>query len=176
VIFQLEIPLETVVYAADKLKSMGKTIILDPAPASGLLPDRLIGCTDYVKPNETELSVISGVDTANIEINTLEKASEKLIRQGTLCVLATLGKKGVFVRPKNEVGKIFAVKDVKVVDTTAAGDSWTAAFAFSLSLGKRLEEAVIFANTAATIVVQREGAQSSIPTIDEINRDCVKLH
>ena len=57
-LFQLEIPMETVVYTMKKLKDLGKTIILDPAPASKL-PDEIFNYIDFITPNETELETLA---------------------------------------------------------------------------------------------------------------------
>ena len=57
---QLEIPLDTVAYAAKKAKELGKTVVLDPAPAVPDLPEELYPCLDLIKPNETELSILTG--------------------------------------------------------------------------------------------------------------------
>lgn len=57
---------------------------------------------------------------------------------------------------------------VNAVDTTAAGDSFTAALAVMLSQGKDIRSAAEFANKVASIVVTRRGAQSSIPTKSEV--------
>lgn len=165
VIFQLEIPLETVVYAAARLKEQKKTVILDPAPAPGPLPDELLKAVDYLKPNETELEILSGI------AKDVEKACEKLTEAGALCVLASLGEKGVYLAD-NTGGRLYGTRPVEAVDTTAAGDSFTAAFAFALSEGKNVDAAIDFAQKVAGIVVQRPGAQTSIPHREEIDQLC----
>ena len=58
---QLEIPVETVLYAARLAKSLGKMVVLDPAPAVSGLPDELFALADFVKPNETELGILTGI-------------------------------------------------------------------------------------------------------------------
>ena len=60
VVFQLEIPLETVVYAAKEASRLGKKVILDPAPAVPGLPEELLQSLYLIKPNETELSILTG--------------------------------------------------------------------------------------------------------------------
>jgi ribokinase len=166
VVFQLEIPIDTVIYAAKTLRKMGKTIILDPAPAPGPLPSELLQCTDFIKPNEIELAKLTGI--ANIQDN-LELACKKLLLQGAGCVLASIGAGGVFMASQEGKCKLYPVKKVEVVDTTAAGDSFIAAFTYALSMDCTLDIAIRFANEVATIVVQRKGAQTSIPTSDEIH-------
>lgn len=172
VVFQLEIPLSTVCYAAKTAKSFGKMVILDPAPVPKEFPEELYRYVDIIKPNETELSMLTGME--NTEEN-LKKAAELLKNKGVRNVLVTLGEKGVYLDLSDSgVHHIPAVK-VKAVDTTAAGDSFTAALAVKLAEGKGLEEAAVFANYVSSIVVTRKGAQSSLPTLDEVTEHIEKV-
>lgn len=165
VIFQLEIPLETVTYAAKKAKEFGKTVILDPAPVPKKFPKELYQYVDIIKPNETELGMLTGFGDSEEELN---QAAELLKGYGVKDVLVTLGEKGVYINSaKKGMSKIPAIK-VRAVDTTAAGDSFTAALAMMLAEGKDIEEAAEFANCVSAIVVTRKGAQSSIPTMEEV--------
>lgn len=165
IIFQLEIPVNTVIYAAKKAKELGKTVILDPAPVPREFPNELFQYVDVIKPNETELKMLTGFGDSEEELN---QAAELLKSRGVKDVLVTLGEKGVYVNSqKKGISQIPAVK-VQAVDTTAAGDSFTAALAIMLAEGKSLEEASEFANYVSAIVVTRKGAQSSIPTREEV--------
>ena len=164
-ILQLEIPLDTVCYAAKLAKSLGKTVILDPAPVPEHFPEELYEYVDIVKPNETELGMLTGIVEAQKH---LTEAAQVLKARGVKNVLVTLGGDGVYINPESgEEIRIPACK-VKAVDTTAAGDSFTAALAAMLLNGESLEAAAEFANRVSAIVVTRKGAQSSIPTIDEV--------
>ena len=164
-ILQLEIPLDTVCYAAKLAKSLGKTVILDPAPVPEHFPEELYEYVDIVKPNETELGMLTGITEAQKH---LTEAAQVLKARGVKNVLVTLGGDGVYINPESgEEIRIPACK-VKAVDTTAAGDSFTAALAAMLLNGESLEAAAEFANRVSAIVVTRKGAQSSIPTIDEV--------
>lgn len=164
-ILQLEIPLDTVCYAAKLAKSLGKTVILDPAPVPEHFPEELYEYVDIVKPNETELGMLTGIAEAQKH---LTEATQVLKARGVKNVLVTLGGDGVYINPESgEEIRIPACK-VKAVDTTAAGDSFTAALAAMLLNGESLEAAAEFANRVSAIVVTRKGAQSSIPTIDEV--------
>lgn len=164
-ILQLEIPLDTVCYAAKLAKSLGKTVILDPAPVPEHFPEELYEYVDIVKPNETELGMLTGIAEAQKH---LTEAAQVLKARGVKNVLVTLGGDGVYINPESgEEIRIPACK-VKAVDTTAAGDSFTAALAAMLLNGESLEVAAEFANRVSAIVVTRKGAQSSIPTIDEV--------
>jgi ribokinase len=168
IVFQLEIPLETVLQYAKMLREMGKVIMLDPAPAPETPPRELISLVDYIKPNESELAKLTGADADTMD---LDEACDKLLDMGAGCVLASLGPAGVMLKQreqKNLAGSIIPAEKVKAVDTTAAGDSFTAAVAYGLSRGLTIKDAVIFANKVAALVVQRPGAQSSIPTREEL--------
>ena len=92
-VMQLEVPVETVLYAARLAKSLGKTVVLDPAPAVSGLPEELFALADFVKPNETELAVLTGMPTDTVEH--CEAAAKLLLQKGAGTVLVSLGSKGV---------------------------------------------------------------------------------
>lgn len=165
VILQLEIPMDTVLYAVKLARTLGKTVILDPAPVPEHFPEELYQYVDIIKPNESELSRLTGIaDTQNH----LEEAVQIVKDHGVKNVLVTLGGDGVYLDTENEPPVHIPAKKVEVVDTTAAGDSFTAALAAMLLEGKTLKEAAEFANQVSAIVVTREGAQDSIPTLQEV--------
>ena len=163
---QLEIPLKTVVYAAKRAKELGKTVILDPAPVPQEFPEELFSYIDIIKPNETEAAQLLGAS-----VNGYEEASDKLRAKGVKNVLITLGPKGAYINSETEGKHLMPVRQVPVVDTTAAGDSFTAALAVRLAAGSSLVQAVRYANEVAAIVVTRKGAQTSIPSADEVPFD-----
>ena len=84
-------------------------------------------------------------------------------------VVVSLGEKGAYILNNSEEGVLVPSVATKVVDTTAAGDTFTAAMALQLLNGTTLRNAVAFANTAASLTVARYGAQSSIPTMKEVS-------
>ena len=165
VILQLEIPMDTVLYAVKMARTLGKTVILDPAPVPEHFPEELYQYVDIIKPNESELSRLTGIADAQ---NHLEEAVQIVKDHGVKNVLVTLGGDGVYLDTENEPPVHIPAKKVEVVDTTAAGDSFTAALAAMLLEGKTLKEAAEFANQVSAIVVTREGAQDSIPTLQEV--------
>lgn len=166
-VLQLEIPLETVAYAAKKAKELGKLVILDPAPAPApeTLPKGLFETVDLVKPNETELAILTGMPGAAKDP---APAAARLKEMGAKEVLVTLGGEGSYLSLADGTEYRVAPKQVPVVDTTAAGDAFTASVAIQLAEGKPLTEAAEFANKVSSIVVTRKGAQSSIPTMEEV--------
>ena len=162
-ILQLEIPVETVCFAAKEAKQRGKLVILDPAPAQAGLPAELFSYVDILKPNETELAILTGMD-ASTKVEDMVKELRKLYK-GTLVV--SMGEKGVLIDDGERSSRLPARKTT-VVDTTAAGDSFVAGMALKLVENKSLEEAIGYAQKLASIVVSRSGAQSSIPTAEEV--------
>lgn len=165
VILQLEIPLEVVQYAKELAVKEKKLVIVDPAPAVKGIPDTFWEEIDYIKPNETELEILTGLTTKNEE-ETI-KAAKSLLEKGVKNVLVTLGGTGC-MHVSKEGSRFYKANKVKAVDTTAAGDCFTAAFALALSQGKNCRDAIEFGQKASAIAVMRKGAQTSIPTAEEM--------
>ncbi len=166
VVFQLEIPLETVLYGAKKAKELGKTVILDPAPAVENLPKELFSCLDIIKPNEIELGTLLGDPNAK---ESLSDSCRRLKELGVKNVIVTLGEEGAFLLEESGGETRFpAVSFGPAVDTTAAGDSFTAALALGLSQGMNLKESVSLSIRVGGMVVTRKGAQTSIPSREEV--------
>lgn len=165
IIMQLEIPLEVVEYVKELAVEFGKIVIVDPAPAIANLPDSFWKGIDYIKPNETELEILIGKEMKNLE--ELKKGARIMLEKGVKNVVVTLGGDGcLFVSAERE--EFFPANKVKVVDTTAAGDSFTAGMALALSKGENCKEAIQFGQKVSAIVVSRMGAQTSIPAIEEL--------
>lgn len=162
---QLEIDPAVVEYAKDLAVSMGKMVILDPAPAKGDLPDSIWKGVDYIKPNETELEILVGRSLHGEK--ELREAATELLAKGVKNVMVSLGGDGLLLL--NEDGcEFFPANKVTAVDTTAAGDCFTASFALALSKGESVDEAIRFGQKSSAIAVTRKGAQTSIPTLEEV--------
>lgn len=165
VIMQLEIPVKVVEYVKDLAISMGKQVIVDPAPAVAGLPDSFWSGIDYIKPNETELEILIGRKMKTRE--ELIDGAREMLAKGVKGIIVTLGGDGcLFVTKEKET--FFEANKVTAVDTTAAGDSFTAGFALALSEGRNLEEAIRFGQKVSAIAVTRKGAQTSIPSREEV--------
>lgn len=164
-LMQLEIPVPAVLKAAKIAHEAGVKVVLNPAPAAAL-PAELLENVDLIIPNETEISLLSGVQ-ANDEESTAA-AVEAMRRKGVKDVIVTLGSKGSLVCEAGKAPVAVPSCKVKAVDTTAAGDTFCGGLCVGLVEGKSLVEAAQFATKASSITVQRMGAQSSIPFRSEV--------
>ena len=164
VVLQLETPLNTIKYALNKAKELNKYTILNPAPAVKL-DDEIIKNVDLLTPNETELEIISGVSIETEE--DIQKAAQIMIEKGLKELIVTLGSKGsLYINKEKSMFK--KAYKVEAVDTTAAGDSYTGALAVALSQDKNIEDAMDFASKVGALSVLKEGAQSSLPTLEDV--------
>lgn len=164
VVLQLETPLNTIKYALNKAKELNKYTILNPAPAVKL-DDEIIKNVDLLTPNETELEIISGVSIETEE--DIQKAAQIMIEKGVKELIVTLGSKGsLYINKEKSMFK--KAYKVEAVDTTAAGDSYTGALAVALSQDKGIEDAMDFASKVGALSVLKEGAQSSLPTLEDV--------
>ena len=161
---QLEIPLDTVISAAQRAAERDLPVILNPAPAQ-VLPSELWTHLTVLTPNREELSILTGLPVDTLEA--VYHAAEQILERGPEAVMVTLGKEGVLVFTTSEVHHLPAYP-VDAVDTTGAGDVFNGALAVALSDGAPYLEAAAVANAAAAISVTRPGAQPSIPNRDEI--------
>ena len=164
VVLQLETPLNTIKYALNKAKELNKYTILNPAPAVKL-DDEIIKNVDLLTPNETELEILSGVSIETEE--DIQKAAQIMIEKGVKELIVTLGSKGsLYINKEKSMFK--KAYKVEAVDTTAAGDSYTGALAVALSQDKNIEDAMDFASKVGALSVLKEGAQSSLPTLEDV--------
>lgn len=159
VVLQHEIPLETVHYVIDLCSKNNIPTVLNPAPAEKV-PMEIIDKVTYITPNEHEVGLIFGKDKTINEL--LKKYPKKLI--------VTLGSDGVAVAlNENDILKV-PVRKTTVVDTTGAGDTLNGAFCVRMCKGDSIENALKYANTAASLSIEKLGAQSGMPTDDEVQK------
>jgi ribokinase len=165
-LLQNEIPFATNLRAMELAKRGGSRIIFNPAPVLELSND-IIQMIDLLILNEKEAEALSGVRISN-EMDA-QIAIEKLLDAGGNSIIITLGDKGSLYANRMERGKLLCpAYKVKPVDTTAAGDTFIGAYAAASGAGMSVDQSLQYASAAAAIVVTREGAQSSIPTKEEI--------
>lgn len=165
VLVQLEIPIAVVEHVVEIAKSSRAKVILNPAPAMRL-ESSLLKMVDYIAPNETELAILVDGRTEN-NIKRVADLARQVIERGGNTVIATLGSAGAVVvtRSFEEHVPSFAVQ---AVDTTAAGDTFCGGLAVAMAKGRSLVDCVRFACAAGALSTTRMGAQSSIPTREEV--------
>lgn len=166
VLVQLEIPLETVIRTAELAHEQQALLILNPAPACSL-PPSLLRLVDYLTPNESEAQMLTGIPVTRR--SSAEAAAKKLVDQGVKNVLLTLGPEGCLLVNSSRT-ELFPACLVRPIDTTAAGDAFNGALAFALSRNEGLDQAIRFANTVAGYSVTKHGAQSSMPSMTEVEQ------
>jgi ribokinase len=162
---QFEIPLPTVSAFFKRARAAGATTILNPAPAIEAKRE-LLDLVDILILNESELGFLAKTELPDVDdhtrfieaIRSLQTSKDKII-----CV--TLGKRGVLALVD---GNPFIMPSRPVVDTTGAGDCFVGAVAAQLAGGKSIHDALDYANSAASICVQRMGAAPSMPTAAEV--------
>jgi ribokinase len=162
VLLQLEIPMETVEKSIIMAQKAGAQIILNPAPAAKI-KEEYLKKIDFLTPNESEARLLA-------ESNDTDP--EKLAAQLSAYaknVIMTLGSKGVYCHTKDFSDYIAGFK-VEAMDTTAAGDVFNGALAVGLCEKDSVQEAIHFANAAAALSVMKMGAQSSVPSRQDIDR------
>ncbi|MFF1746486.1 ribokinase [Streptomyces mirabilis] len=158
---QLEIPLETVVEVVRNL-APGSRFVLNPSPPRALPAEVLAAC-DPLIVNEHEARVIVGTDLGDSP----EDWASALLALGPRSVVITLGARGALVASAEGTARVPSVK-VETVDTTGAGDAFTAALAWRLGLDEPLAEAAAYAARVGAAAVTRAGAQESFPTAEEV--------
>ena len=163
VVLQLETPMATVVHAIKLARSLGKTVVLNPAPAASL-PAGVLELVDYLIPNEIEAAMLAGVSPEGADAKALAAALQKL---GSDNVIITLGSKGVHAALYGG-DYTFPAEAVQAVDTTAAGDTFIGGFVAGLASGMDEAEAISQGQRAAAWSVTKPGAQTSIPHLHEL--------
>ena len=164
VVAQLEVPLETIEFAAKMANDLKVPFVLDPAPARELSPE-LLSMVDVLTPNETEAQILTGIEVTDEE--SARAASKSLLERDIKAVILTLGGKG-FLLADNEGARYVSAQKVDAVDSTAAGDAFTGSLAVGIAENKALLDAALFANYVAALSVTKMGAQSSMPTLQEV--------
>ncbi len=158
-LMQLEIPLDTIEDYAQAARKRGVLTVLNAAPAQAL-SERLLDAIDILVVNEGELQAITHHSGT---------IAECLALINVPTVVVTLGHQGSCARHHGE----FLVQPafhVTAVDTTAAGDTFCGTLVASLSKGCALQTALQFASAAGALACTRLGAQSSIPSADDVNQ------
>ncbi|MBM7607607.1 ribokinase [Lysinibacillus composti] len=154
VMLQLEIPVETIEYVLSLCEDYQVPVLLNPAPAGNFKKEWIEKVT-YLTPNETECEEIFG---ANFE-TVLSQYPNKII--------VTLGSEGAAYSDGKNIVRVPGFKTT-AVDTTGAGDTFNGALAYAICSGINLKDSVRFANIAASISVEKFGAQGGMPNLEAV--------
>ncbi|MGW7073960.1 ribokinase [Streptomyces sp. NPDC054866] len=161
---QLEIPIETVTEVVRTLPAATR-FVLNPSPPAPLRSEVLAAC-DPLVVNEHEARYILGDDAAPAD--SPEDWARALLALGPRSVVITLGAEGALTADGGGSPVTVPSPKVDAVDTTGAGDAFTAALAWRLGLGEDLATAAAYAARVGAASVTRQGAQESYPTADEV--------
>ena len=150
------------------MRAAGGALLLDPAPAADV-PDQLLALATLVTPNESELAALSATALdATLTDEGIDRCARRLMARGASAVLVKLGARGARLVTASR-RQSWPASAMEVVDTTAAGDAFNGALAVALSERADLDDAIRFACAAGALSVTRAGAQSSMPTRDEVD-------
>jgi ribokinase len=165
---QFEIPLPAIKAFFEKARAAGALTILNPAPARAC-DKELFDLVDILVLNETELGLLANTSLReDDDIAHLVDAAKALNADRAKVICVTLGSRGVLALAGGEQHFV-AGRKVNAVDTTGAGDCFVGALAMQLANEATLHDALVYANAAASICVQRMGAAPSMPEPDEVN-------
>jgi ribokinase len=170
ILLQLEIPLSIVECAILTGRKQNAFLVLDPAPAKPIDP-RLLSQIDILTPNESEALFLLGRIGNSISIEEAADVVGELLKMGPRQVILKLGKNGVWYADEMR-NQHFPARTVQAIDATAAGDTFNGALCVAMAEGKSIDEAILFANYAASLSVTKQGAQASIPTREEVDTLC----
>ncbi len=163
-LFQNETSKESIMAGLILAKQYGIKTVFNPAPTREI-PTDFLTRSDYITPNQSEAEFYSGVKTDTVDGAKL--ACKRLMFRGCDNIVVTMGDVGSFYY--GDCGYVYT-KAVKTdaVDTTGAGDSFNGAFCVGLAEGMDIEDALNFANAAASLCVERRGTADAMPYRGEI--------
>ena len=166
-----EVPLDIASYCLNKAKSEGLRTILNPAPYFDI-DNTNYKLVDYLTPNEHEASSLTNIEIQNID--DARVAGRRICELGVGTSIITMGEKGVLCTTNSDDHDGLYIPSYKlkekVIDTVGAGDAFNGAFATAISEDMGLEDALKFANKAASLSVRKSGAALSAPFREEINQ------
>jgi ribokinase len=168
VLAQLEIPLETVAHLAAFCARHRVPMILDPAPARDL-PAEILEKVEWFTPNQTEATFYAGAGSTD-DLRSPEQSVARLRSLGCRGIVLKMGGQGAYVVSPDGSARGVQAFPVKAIDTTAAGDAFNGGFATALMLGASPFESARFGGAVAAISVTRAGAQTAMPSMEEVAR------
>jgi ribokinase len=165
-LLQLEIPVETVIAACRLAVENDIPVVLDAGPAQQFPLERLAAIR-VLTPNETETLALTGIEPACEK--TAQAAAKLLLRRcAAEAVVLKLGHRGALLYQRDGTHEHLATHSIQAIDTTAAGDAFTAAMALGLVETNDLRQAVALGNAAGALAATKLGAQPSLPTINSL--------
>lgn len=167
ILAQLEVPMETVEHLSRIAWDAGIPLMLDPAPAR-VIPAEILRRVTYLTPNESETAQLCSLGECEITEEIAADAAENLLRRGAKHIVLKMGAHGVYLASADGFRKRIRAFKVPVVDTTAAGDAFNGGFAAALMRGQSFEQAAEYAVAVAAVSVTRAGAQTSMPTEEDV--------
>lgn len=159
---QLENNFDATLNAIRLAKELSVRVVLNPAPVSEEIISWL-PMVDILTPNETEASVLSGVEVKDLE--SAKQAARKIAALGARQIIITMGSRGALLYDGQQFQHIPSFPALSV-DTTGAGDAFNGAFVAALSAGESEVQAATFASAFASLAVEREGA-SNMPSREQ---------
>ena len=161
-LMQLEIPVDAVMHAAWTAHEKNIPIILDAGPANADFPLEDLPPLEIFSPNETETEIFTGINPTNPD-NCLRAAMELQKKVVAKYYVIKLGGRGCYIYD----GKYYhclPAYGVNAVDTTAAGDAFTAALTLEYLRSGDIVRAGRYANVVGALAVSKKGALPSLPT------------
>ncbi len=166
VVAQCEVPIAAIRAAFNEARAAHKTTVLNPAPAPKTLAPSLLAMVDLIVPNASESQALTGI--AISDVTSMAQSAAWFHQRGVKVVIITLGARGAYVSGAG-MTELLAAREVPVVDTTAAGDTFIGALVAQAKPDfSNLKAAVAYAMAAAALAVQHAGAQPSIPTTQAV--------
>jgi ribokinase len=172
-VVQLEIPVDVCIKAIERAHEQNVLVAFDPAPALCDLPDQIFQDVDIISPNETELAILTSQSTETLE--QIHTACEALLARGVKHVVAKLGDRGAY-HCSREGNCHYPSYPVKVVDSTAAGDTFTAALTARFLETHDFSAAIPYACAAGALACTRTGAQTALPTRTMVDEFLLCFH
>jgi len=163
---QLAVPLDSVDRAMQIAVDRGVPVQMDPTPIGRGLP-KLWHRSYRVTPNETEAEEMVKVEVTDIP-STLQ-AARKMRRRGVKVPVIKLGAQGCLVLD-DRGPRLVKGYEVEVVDTTGAGDAFAAGLAVRSAEGAPADQALAFANACGALACTKFGAQTSLPSREEVEQ------
>ncbi len=164
-LLQLEAPLAVAAEAARIAKGKGVRVVWDPAPALEMGKDAYALC-DALTPNQVEAEFLSGIPVSDLDSARI--AARKLVGEGVSACVITMAEAGAYYATQRDE-ELIPPFDVKVTDTVAAGDAFSAGLGVALAEGRSLGEAIKYASAAGALAVTKRGAQEAMPYRREVD-------